>query len=62
MPGALSFLKPFAWLAAIAFVSGFFGYLALARPTTAVAHVDVQAAAAATSGPASAEWNLPKHI
>ena len=61
MNGALAFLKPFAWLAAIAFVSGFFGYLVIGHPTRAAAQVDVQAAAA-TSGPASDEWNLPKHI
>jgi hypothetical protein len=60
MPGALSFLKPFAWLAAIAFASGFLGYLAVGQPTPAAAQVGVQAAA--TSGPASDVWNLPKHI
>lgn len=61
MTGAFAFLKPFAWLAAVAFVSGFLGYLALGHPGTAVASAsDLQAAVA--SGPASAEWNLPKHI
>jgi hypothetical protein len=60
MPGALAFLRPFAWLAVIAFVSGFLGYLVVGHPTRASAQDQVQAAA--TSGPASDEWNLPKHI
>lgn len=60
MPAALAFVKPFAVLAALAFVAGFFGYLALGQPTSALAQVALQPAAA--SGPASADWNLPKHI
>lgn len=61
MSGALAFLKPFVWLAAIAFVSGFLGYLFVGHPAPAAAQVSVQAADAA-SGPASDEWNLPRHI
>ncbi|MDE2486095.1 MAG: hypothetical protein KGO51_01740 [Alphaproteobacteria bacterium] len=61
MNGVLSFLKPFAWLVAIAFVSGFLGYLVVGRPSRAAAHEGLQTAAA-SSGPASDEWNLPKHI
>jgi hypothetical protein len=60
MSGALAFLKPFALLAAIAFVAGFFGYLALGQPDQAVAQITMQPAA--TSGPASEDWNLPHHI
>jgi hypothetical protein len=61
MTGVFALLKPFAWLAAVAFVSGFLGYLALGHPDTAVASAsDVQASIA--SGPASNDWNLPKHI
>lgn len=59
--GAFDVVRPFAWLAAIAFLVGFVSYLALGRPSPAMA--DVPAAhAALVSGPASAEWNLPKHI
>lgn len=60
MSGALAFIRPFAILAALAFVAGFFGYLALGGASPAAADVGVHAEIA--SGPASAEWNLPKHI
>ena len=60
MPAVFGFLKPFALVAAIAFVAGFFGYLAVGGPSRAMAQDDLQPAA--TSGPASADWNLPKHI
>lgn len=55
--------KPFLWLAAIAFLVGFVGYLALGRPAAAAAAAaQDQPYAVATSGPASDDWNLPKHI
>jgi len=61
MTAALAFFRPLAVLAAIAFVAGFFGYLALGQPSQAMAaHSALQAAA--TSGPASEDWNLPHHI
>jgi hypothetical protein len=60
MSGAFAFLRPFALLAAIAFVAGFFGYLALGHPSRAVAEITAQPAL--TSGPASEDWNLPHHI
>jgi hypothetical protein len=60
MSGALAFLRPFALLAAIAFVAGFFGYLAVGQPSRAVAQIAAQPALA--SGPASEDWNLPHHI
>jgi hypothetical protein len=53
--------RPFAWLAALAFLVGFVSYLAMGRPATAAAH-DHHAQSMAASGPASAEWNLPKKI
>jgi hypothetical protein len=60
MTGALAFLKPFAWLAAVAFLTGFLGYMALGHPGMAMARPgDLQPIA---SGPASEDWNLPKHI
>lgn len=60
MSGAFAFLRPFAVLAAFAFVAGFFGYLALGQPSRAVAQIDMRPAA--TSFPASEDWNLPHHI
>jgi hypothetical protein len=61
MTGAFAILKPFAWLAVVAFVSGFLGYLALGHPSQAFAKTD-DVQATTTSGPASDDWNLPKHI
>lgn len=52
--------RPFAWLAALAFLVGFVSYLALGRPATAAPQDRMETIAA--SGPASAEWNLPKKI
>jgi hypothetical protein len=61
--GALDVMKPFAWLAAIAFLVGFCSYLMLGHPSHAGSREEAYAAPAATvSGPASDEWNLPKHI
>jgi len=60
MSGAFAFLRPLALLAAVAFVAGFFGYLALGQPSRAAAEVAMQPAV--TSGPASEDWNLPRHI
>jgi hypothetical protein len=57
---ATDVVKPFAWLAAIAFLVGFFSYLALGHPTPAQA--EDTARAAAVSGPSSDDWNLPKRI
>ena len=63
--GALDALKPFLWLAAIAFLVGFFSYLALGRPAHAVAQDDLwnpPVSAGEASWPTSDEWNVPKHI
>ncbi len=60
MIAALAFARPFAVLAALAFLAGFLGYMALGHPARAIAQVDLRPAAA--SGPASDDWNLPKHI
>lgn len=61
--GVRAALRPFVLLAAVAFVLGFLGYVALAR---SVAVTSDTAAAAALSepaaSPASDDWNLPKHI
>jgi hypothetical protein len=57
-------LRPFVLLAVIAFVLGFLGYVTLggpiAAPSNAVAAAPLTEPAAA--GPASDDWNLPKHI
>jgi hypothetical protein len=52
--------RPFAWLAAFAFLVGFVGYLALGRPAAAAGEGARQELIA--SGPASKAWNLPKKI
>jgi hypothetical protein len=61
MTGALDFLKPFAWLATVAFLVGFVSYLALGQPSPARADPPAHHAAV-VSFPASDVWNLPKQI
>ena len=58
MTGAAATLKPFVWLALFAFLVGFFGYLA-AMPA---GHASARPEPELASGPASAAWNLPRHI
>jgi hypothetical protein len=60
MTGAFGFLRPLLLIAALAFLAGFAGYLALGPSSSAVAQTDVKPAVA--SGPASDDWNRPKHI
>ena len=60
--GVFDLMKPFAWLAAFAFLIGFVSYLALVRPTPAQARADDAARPAAASAPSSKDWNLPKEI
>jgi hypothetical protein len=56
-------MKPFAWLAGLAFLVGFCSYLVLGQANSAMAGEETYASpAAAVSGPASDDWNLPKHI
>ena len=54
-------LKPYLWLAAIAFIVGFISYITLGAPSPAVAQED-EVWPAAASAPVSDEWNLPKRI
>jgi len=64
MSAATAALRPFLWLAAIAFLVGFVSYLVLGGPAPAMAEA-AQAPAgwpAAVSAPVSDEWNTPKHI
>lgn len=60
MSAATAALRPFLWLALVAFLVGFVSYFALGRPSPAMAQDD--AWAAPVSAPVSDEWNVPKHI
>ncbi len=60
-------IRPYLWLAAVGFLIGFMTYLAMGRPTEEYvlapsAPSPVVSAPASASGPASADWNLPKRI
>lgn len=55
-------LRPYLWLAAVAFIVGFLSYLAMGRPTPALAEELSAPAPAALMAPASDEWNIPKRI
>jgi ABC-type sugar transport system substrate-binding protein len=61
MTGVLAFVRSLALIAAVAFLAGFAGYLAIGRPSAAAAQPEVKPVAV-SSGPASDDWNLPKHI
>ena len=54
-------VKPYLWLAAVAFIVGFVSYLAVGRPAPALAQENGWAAAH-VSAPVSDDWNLPKRI
>jgi hypothetical protein len=56
------FLRPFLWLAAIAFLTGFVSYLAIGGGATAFAEGHHRASPAMVSAPTSDDWNLPKRI
>ncbi|MEO8114461.1 MAG: hypothetical protein ABI655_08775, partial [Phenylobacterium sp.] len=64
---ARDLIRPFAWLAAIAFTVGFWGYL-IVGPGQAAARSVLPAfaaeepAALPTTAPTSDEWNIEKHI
>jgi hypothetical protein len=58
-------IKPFAWLAAIAFVVGFLSYLALGQPAEALPQTAGPYAGAGSgevSWPASDDWDFAKRI
>jgi hypothetical protein len=59
-PALTELARPVLWLAAIAFLAGFIGYLLVAAPV--VAHASEHAAPRAISGPVSQDWNLRKAI
>jgi len=62
MTGALDLIRPFAWLALIAFLVGFVSYLALGQPSRAVAEEEIMPAYASDSGPVSDDWNIARRI
>ena len=64
MAVARAFLKPLAWIATAGFLAGFAGYFAIGHPGRAAAStaLQVESQTQLASGPASDEWNLPKHI
>ena len=60
--GLRAALRPFVLLAAIAFVVGFLGYVALYAPASQASASLAATAAEPVASPASDDWNLPKHI
>ncbi len=60
MTGALDTLRPFAWLALIAFLVGFLSYVALHAPNGALGQDQLQPVQA--SGPVSDDWEMARHI
>jgi len=61
MTGALQTLRPFAWLALIAFLVGFFSYVALHTASGGdMAPRQMQPLEA--SGPVSDDWKMARHI
>lgn len=54
--------SPVIWLAAVAFMVGFISYLALGGGIRIPAEIRQDSPAALVSGPASGDWNLPRHI
>ena len=59
---ALDILRPFLWLALVAFLVGVASYLTLGQPSAATAAARAPVRAEMVSGPSSDDWNLPKHI
>jgi len=54
--------RPFLWLAAIAFLTGFVSYLAIGGGETAFAASQHRSSPEMISAPTSDDWNLPKRI
>ena len=53
---------PVIWLAAVAFMVGFVGYLAFGGATELLASSHPASPAELVSGPAWGDWNVPKKI
>jgi hypothetical protein len=58
----LDLVRPFLWLAAIAFLTGFVSYLAIGGGATAFAESHHRSSPEMISAPTSDDWNLPKRI
>jgi hypothetical protein len=54
--------RPFLWLAAIAFLTGFVSYLAIGGGATAFVEGQHRSSPEMISAPSSDDWNLPKRI
>jgi hypothetical protein len=54
--------RPFVWLATLAFLIGFIGYLAVSVPVVATVYDERPAKPARVSGPVSAEWNIERRV
>jgi hypothetical protein len=60
----IELMKPYLWLAAVAFLVGFMSYVAVGPFSPAIAH-ELAAPAAGLAVPAAAmadAWNVPKRI
>ena len=55
-------VRPFAWLAALAFLVGFIGYLAVSVPVVATVYDERPMEPARVSGPVSDEWNIERRV
>jgi hypothetical protein len=55
-------MKPYLWLAAIAFFVGFISYVTLGAQSATPAFQDETSWQAQVSAPTSDEWNVPKRI
>lgn len=55
-------VRPFLWLAVIAFLTGFVSYLAVGGGATAFAQSQHRSSPEMISAPTSDDWNLPKRI
>lgn len=55
-------IRPFAWLATLAFLLGFIGYLAVSAPVVATVYDDRPVEPSRVSGPVSDEWNIERRV
>ena len=60
--GPFEIVKPFAWMALIAFLVGFFSYMLLHPQPQTLAERMEPTAASTVSGPSSDDWNILKAI
>lgn len=55
-------VRPFAWLATLAFLIGFIGYLAVSAPVVATVYDERPVEPSRVSGPVSDEWNIERLV